>query len=172
MKERLNALEIALDNEMREREFYLKNAQRTSNPLSKAMFEQIAGEELEHYERLKQIHENWEQQKRWPESLPLKVKNTVVRNVLKDMIDKAKGLPKGDDDDLAAVRAAVEFEAKGAEFYAKLRDQVSDPKEKAFFNLLADIEHEHFVSLKDTEEFLTEPAQWYRKHEGTGLDGA
>jgi rubrerythrin len=172
MKERLNALETALNNEMREHEFYLKHAQRTVNPVSKAMFEQIAGEELEHYERLQQIHGNWEKQKRWPETLPLKVKNTVVRDILKDMLDKAKGLPKGDDDDLAAIRTAVEFEAKGAEFYARLRDQVSDPKEKAFFNLLADIEHEHFVSLKDTEEFLSEPAQWYQKHEGTGLDGA
>jgi rubrerythrin len=31
-KERLNALEVALNNEMREREFYLKNAKRTKNP--------------------------------------------------------------------------------------------------------------------------------------------
>jgi hypothetical protein len=28
-KERLNALEVALNNEMREREFYLNNAKRT-----------------------------------------------------------------------------------------------------------------------------------------------
>ncbi|MBW2052603.1 MAG: hypothetical protein JRI85_10250 [Deltaproteobacteria bacterium] len=41
-KERLNALEAALNNETREREFYLKNAERTSNPLGKAMFKQIA----------------------------------------------------------------------------------------------------------------------------------
>ena len=34
-KERLNALEVALNNEMREREFYLKNANRTKNPLGR-----------------------------------------------------------------------------------------------------------------------------------------
>ena len=34
-KERLNALEVALNNEMKEREFYLKNAERTKNPCRK-----------------------------------------------------------------------------------------------------------------------------------------
>ena len=39
MKERLNALQVALNNEMKEHAFYLKNAQRTKNPVGKAMFE-------------------------------------------------------------------------------------------------------------------------------------
>ena len=42
MEERLNALEIALKNEMNEHHFYLKNAERTANPVGKAMFVQIA----------------------------------------------------------------------------------------------------------------------------------
>ena len=85
---------------------------------------------------------------------------------------KAPKAAKGDADDLKAIRVAIEFEAKGAEYYARLRDQVRDPKEKAFFNLLADIEHEHYVSLKDTEEYMTDPLSWFRKKESGGLDGA
>jgi rubrerythrin len=172
MKTRVDALQVALNNEMKEHDFYLKNAARTKNPVGKAMFEQIAGEELEHYERLKQLFENWDQQKKWPETVPLKVKETVVKNVLKDSAQKAPKSAKGDADDLKAIRVAIEFEAKGAENYAKLRDDVSDPKEKAFFNLLANIEHEHYVSLKETEEYLTDPVSWFRKQEGGGLDGA
>lgn len=172
MKQRLDALKVALENEMKEHKFYLKNAERTKNPVGKAMFEQIAGEEMEHYERLKQISENWEKQKKWPDTVPLKVKETVVKKVLKEAARKAPKTAKGDADDLKAVRVAIEFEAKGAEYYANLRDQVSDPKEKAFFNLLADIEHEHYVSLKETEEYLTDPASWFRKTERAGLDGA
>jgi hypothetical protein len=57
-KERLNALEIALNNEMRERAFYLRHAARTKNPVGKAMFKQIGDEELEHYERLKELQES------------------------------------------------------------------------------------------------------------------
>lgn len=172
MKNRLDALEVALTNEMREREFYLKNAERTQNSAGKAMFQQIAAEELEHYERLKQLHENWSKNQKWPETVPLKVKETNVSTILKEMVKKASRIPKGDADDLKAIRTAIDFEANGAVFYAGLRNDCTDPKEKAFFNLLADIEHEHFVSLKDAEELLTDPVSWYRKKESTGLDGA
>ena len=171
-KENLNALEVALTNEMREREFYLKNAEITKNPVGKAMFHQIADEELEHYERLKELHDRWERNEKWPETVPLKVKGTIVKDVLKDSVENVDTMPEKDDDDLKAIQTAIDFESKGASYYAKLREDVSDPKEKEFFNLLANIEHEHYLSLKDTEEFLTDPSSWYTKTERHGLDGA
>jgi len=171
-KENLNALEVALKNEMGEREFYLKNAKRTKNPIGKAMFNQIADEELEHYERLKEVHERWERNEKWPETVPLKVKDTIVKNILKDSVKSVDMMPEKDDDDLKAIQTAIDFEAKGVSHYAKLRDNVSDPKEKEFFNLLSRIEHEHYLSLKDTEEYLTDPSSWYVKAEHHGLDGA
>ena len=67
-KDRLNALEVALNNETREREFYIKNAKRTKNALGKKMFQQIGDDELEHYERLKQLHQKWAKQEKWPET--------------------------------------------------------------------------------------------------------
>ncbi|SEM24144.1 Rubrerythrin [Syntrophus gentianae] len=172
MEERLNALNIALKNESSERDFYLKNAERTRNPLGKAMFEQIADEELEHYERLKELHDRWAKEGKWPETLPLKVKNTSVKNVLAKVVKTVSQMPQGDDDDLKALQTAIEFEAKGTAFYARLRDEVSNPQEKAFFDLLASIEREHYNSLKDTEQFLTNPAAWYQEKERSGLDGA
>lgn len=172
VEKRLDALNVALNNEMREHEFYLKNAERTTNPLGEAMFRQIAGEELEHYERLKQLSVTWKEKGTWPGTVPLIVKATNVGNILKDLVGIASRIPAGDDDDLKAIRTAIDFEAKGAEFYARLRDEVSDPKEKDFFGLLANIEREHFASLKETEEFLTNPAAWYQQTERTGLDGA
>jgi rubrerythrin len=170
--QRMNALEIALGNEKREREFYLKHAQRTRNQVGKAMFQQIADEELEHYDRLMELHERWEKKEKWTETVPLRVKDTIVKDVLKDMVAKVDEAPEKDDDDLQAIRTALEFEAKGAAHYARLRDDVTDPKEKEFFGLLSRIENEHYLSLKDTEEYLTDPASWYTKAEHHGLDGA
>jgi len=172
MKDRLNALDVALNNEMREHEFYLKNAERTKNPVGRAMFLQIAAEELEHYERLKQLHESWSKDKKWPDTVPLKVKETIVKDILKDVVKKAANAPAGDADDLEALAEAIDFEGQGATYYARLRDNVTEPKEKAFFELLANIEHEHYVSLKDTEEYMKDPVSWYRKAERSGLDGA
>jgi len=172
MKEQLNALQFALDNEMKEHKFYLKNAERTKNPVGKAMFQQIAGEELEHYERLKQLRENWQKDKKWPETIPLKVKDTPVKTLVKEAVRKDTAQAKGDADDLKAVRTAIEFEANGMKYYAKLSEEVTDQKEKAFFTLLANIEREHWASLKDTEEYLTDPVSWFRQKESAGLDGA
>ena len=171
-KERLNALEVALNNEMREREFYLKNAKRTKNSLGKKMFQQIGDEELEHYERLNQLHQKWSKQEKWPETVPIKVKDTIVKDILVEFIKKVDKSTKGDSDDLEAVRTALDFEAKGAKFYSELRDSVSNPKEKEFFDLLARMENEHYLSLKDTEEYFIDPSSWYRKMEHHTLDGA
>ena len=91
-KERLNALEVALNNEMKEREFYLKNAERTKNALGKAMFKQIADDELEHYERLKQLKIEWEKKVIWPETLPLIVKETDIKEILTKFLQKVDEL--------------------------------------------------------------------------------
>jgi len=170
-KGRLNALEVALNNEVREREFYLKNSKRTKNALGKKMFQQIGNDELEHYERLKQLHQKWSKQEKWPETIPLKVKDTVVKDILLDFVKKVDMKTKGDTDDLEAVRTALDFEAKGAKFYAELRDSVSDPKEKEFFDLLSKMENEHYLSLKDTEEYFIDPVSWYRMVEHHTFDG-
>jgi len=170
-KDRLNALEVALNNETREREFYLKNAKRTKNPLGKRMFQQIGDDELEHYERLKQLHQTWAKKQKWPETVPLKVKDTIVKDILLEFVKKVDKTAKGDSDDLEAVRTAIDFEAKGAKYYAELRDTVTNPKEKEFFDLLAKMENEHYLSLKDTEEYFIDPASWYRKVEHHTFDG-
>jgi rubrerythrin len=173
MEKRINALELALQNEMNEHHYYLKNAERTSNAIGKAMFAQIASEELEHYERLKQLADIWQKNNKWPETIPLRVKDTEVRAVFCRALQAGgETAADGKEDDLQAVRTAIAFEARGAKFYAELRDQSIDQNEKTFFGLLADIEHEHFASLKETEEFFTDPAAWHQKAERSGLDGA
>jgi rubrerythrin len=169
--DRLNALEVALNNELKEREFYLKHAKRTKHPLGQLMFERIADEELEHYERLQELHKKWVKGERWPETVPLEVSGTRVNNILSGILKKIDETREGNSNDLKAVRTAIDFEAKGAHFYAEFSAMVSDPKEKQFFNLLSTIEHEHYLSLKDTEEYLTDPASWYRKAEHHSLDG-
>jgi rubrerythrin len=172
MKEKIDALKVALNNELNEHKFYLKHAERTTNSAGKAMFKQIASEELSHYEALKKISETWSKGGKWPGTVSLKVKGTVVGDVLKGLLKEADRIPRGERNDVEAIREAIEFEAQGCSYYAKLRDDCSDPAEKEFFNLMANIEHEHYVSLKETEELLLDPAQWFRSHERGGLDGA
>jgi len=100
MKDRLNALEVALNNELREHEFYKNHAERTKNAVGKAMFEQIAADELEHHARLKELYEIWKKAGQWPETVPLKVNQTPVKDVLKDVVKRGLEGTKADRDDL------------------------------------------------------------------------
>jgi len=171
-RERLNALEMALHNEMDEREFYLKHAQRTTNPVGKVMFARIADEELEHYQRLKELYAAWKKTEKWPETVPLTVKRVNIKSIIKDTINQIDEAAQSSDDDLKAIEIASDFEARGSEVYAELRDAVEDPKEKAFFDLLSRIEREHYLSLKDAEQYLKDPESWFAGKERHGLDGA
>ncbi len=172
MNKRMNALKFALENEHKEREFYLANARRTRNLAGKNMFKQIADEEKEHYEILKKLHEKWKEKKKWPETVPLKVKKSLAGNILKSMSGKKSARFTGNEDDLKAVRTAIDFEARGMSLYAKLGEGSADPREKDFFNLIAGVERQHFLSLRDTELFLTDPASWFQNTEKASLDGA
>jgi rubrerythrin len=170
-KQRIAALEVALQNEINEREFYLKHAGRTSNSIGKAMFQQIADDELEHYHRLKELHEKWLKKDKWPESIPLTVKITDVQSAFLELVRRVEESPAADTDDLDAIGIATAFEAKGSEAYMKLSRSAIDEKEKAFFELLASIEREHYLSLKDAEEYMRDPSSWFTKREHHGLDG-
>jgi rubrerythrin len=172
MDKRMNALKFALENEQKERDFYLANARRTKNLAGKNMFKQIADEEKEHYEVLKSLHEKWQKKQKWPATVPLKVKKSLAGSILKSMSGKKSARFKGNEDDLKAVRTAIDFEARGMALYTKLEEGSTDPKEKRFFNLIASIEREHFLSLCETELFLTDPATWHQNMEKPILDGA
>jgi rubrerythrin len=170
-KERLDALETALGNEMKEREFYLTNADRTQNPLGKAMFRRIAEDELEHYQRLKELHEKWAAEGRWPETLPLVVNTTNIKEVL---VNTLKGMDRSaptDAGDLEAVKIAADFEDKGVRLYRQLAAASMEKQERDFFELLSMIEYEHFLSLREAEEYLENPAAWFVKVEHPMMDG-
>jgi rubrerythrin len=172
MNKRMSALKFALENERNEYEFYMDNARRIKNLAGKNMFKQIASEEKEHCEILSMLHDKWEMQKQWPATVPLKVKESLVGSILKSMAGKKSSRMRGNEDDLKAIRTAIDFEARGVDLYTKLEKGSTDPKEKAFFNLIAGIERTHFLSLRETEEFLTDPVSWYQNAEKTTMDGA
>ena len=156
-EKRIEALEVALTNEKRESEFYLKQAERTSNPLGKQMFQTLSNDEAEHYARIQELHKKLTEDGKWPETLPLKVKGTDAGDVLKKVVEGVDTSNQADTDDMEAVKIAIEFETKGEAFYKKLKESVDDPLEKDFYGMLESIEREHRLSLEDTYEYFKDP---------------
>jgi len=170
-EDRIKALEVALKNESTERDFYLQHAARTKNEFGKKMFMSIANDEAEHYDRIKALHKKLKEKGKWPERLALTVKGTKIKSVLKKMIKVPEKTGKADSDDLQAVKIAINFEKKGEKFYSDLQKSATDPKEKAFFGMIAEMEREHRLSLEDTRDYFKDPVSWFRVKEKHHLDG-
>jgi rubrerythrin len=168
--ERIKALEVALTNETRERDFYLKHAARTTNPLGRLMFQTLAHDESEHYQRILTLHKTLQAEGRWPDTIPLTVKGTEIRSILRKTLESVEKVPSENRDDVEAINIAVDFESRGVSFYKKLQDAVDEPLEKAFYGMLASIEREHFLSLQDAFEYFQDPAGWYRIKEKPHVD--
>jgi rubrerythrin len=169
--ETIKSIEVALNNEQRERDFYLMHSRRTTNNMGKLMFATLAQDENEHYQRLLELHKKLADQGKWPETIPLNVKGSNLQNVLKDFLDKLEKDSPAEVDDHEAVKIAVDFEEKGYKFYASLKDAVDSQAEKKFFTILADMELEHYRSLKDTLLYFEDPAGWFAMQEKTNVDG-
>ena len=171
-EERIKALEVALNNEARERDFYLKHKERTTNALGKSMFASIASDEDEHYRRILVLHKRLKEEGKWPETVPIQVKGTEVKSILKNLVDSVDTSSKADLDDMEAVKTAIDFETQGEMFYNDLAKKVDNPVEKKFYEFLAQMEREHRLSLADTYEYFQDPAGWYRIKERHHIDGA
>jgi rubrerythrin len=168
---RIQALEVALNNEKQEAAFYLKHAERTTDPLGKQMFQTLAADEAEHYQRIQALHQKLQEGGRWPETLPLTVKGTRVRDVLSAVVEAVAQTPEKRTSDMEAVQIAIEFERKGEAHYGRLREAADDPVEKEFYGMLESIEREHRLSLEDTYEYFKDPEGWFQRMEKHGLDG-
>lgn len=166
------SVELALKNEKTEMEFYLNEASRSKNELAKAMFHQLAKDEQEHMNRIRELHQKLTADGKWPADMPIQVAGTDIRKVLDETVQKTGSAKDHDDDDIAALEKAAEFEAKGAKFYTDLAGSCDNPMEKNFFEFLAGIEREHRLSIKDSLAYLEDPEAWMMQAGRAGLDGA
>jgi len=171
MQGKIKSIEIALENELQERDFYLAHSRRTKNAVGKAMFEHIARDEDEHYLRLKDTHERLIQAGTWPERISIRIHDINIMDVLLKAADTARSSAPADSDDRDALKTAIEFETKGYGFYQNLSTNAASESERNFFEHLASMEREHLNSLKETLLYFEDPANWFALHEKPGLDG-
>ena len=158
--EKLEALELALTNEAKEKEYYLTNARRTADPVGKAAFQSLAEDEAEHYARLLEVYEKMGGKEKWPEGFSVKISTSKLKEILDGVIrgvaDK-KFEAQGEDADIEAIKLALEFEAKGEKLYADLALLADQDEEREFFEMLSAMEREHKNSLQETLEYFQDP---------------
>lgn len=170
--DRISSMKLAMENEASEMAFYLNESRRSTNEVAKALFKTLAADEKEHMERIRGLHAKLVSDGSWPKDAPIQVAGTDIRSVLKSIGRDPSQSTAHDLDDILAMKKGIEFEQKGALFYANLADRCDNPQEVRFFKFLAGIEREHMLSIQDSLLYLEDPGSWFESKERRGLDGA
>ena len=177
--ERISSIELAIENEKSEMEYYLGQARRSRNPLARALFETLAEDEKEHMVRLLELHDKLVEDGSWPEDVPIEVNGTNIKSVLKNIV-RDRPLPRDQDlgdaealnlDDIEALKKGIAFEEEGSRFYAELADACDNLQEEKFFRFLSQIERDHMLSMQDSLFYLEDPEGWFDSVGRVGLDG-
>jgi rubrerythrin len=90
------------------------------------------------------------------------------------VFEQLGGSPPKDvsDGEIAALRHALEIEAKGRGMYEGLASGAPTQQEKAFYERLGAEEITHLKMIEDAIAYFDDPEAWFQARERGGLDGA
>jgi rubrerythrin len=168
--DRMSSIEFAYKNEKTEMDYYLKQAERSSNEVVKRLFETLAADEGEHMKVIASLHAKLVEDGAWPQDVPIRVGKTSIGYILDQLPRNKHFQVEHDADDMTALKAAIDFEENGIKFYKELASKCENPQEMQFFDFLAEMEREHFLSIQDSILFLEDPATWFATNEHSGLE--
>ncbi len=159
------AVETAVKMETDAMKFYHEASQRTSHPFARRMFEGFIKDENRHLKMLNEILKG----------LDLKIEKvrpkSEIKTVFSELKEQMMNRISASTDEMEAVKVALDFEAKGYEFYRKAAVDAPDDKEKKLFSALADEEQEHYAILQNTYAFLKDTGDWFMWEEQGILEG-
>jgi len=170
--ERMSSIQMAIENEKREMQYYMEQATRSNNPVAKLLFETLAADELDHMKRIRTLHTKLTADGSWPEDLAIEVEGTNIKDRITELMQMKDTSKDHDDDDIAALEKAAQGEADGAAFYKDLAELCDNPQEKKFFGFLAQIERQHLMSIRDSLFYLQDPESWFEEKDRSSFDGA
>jgi rubrerythrin len=168
--DRMSSIEFAYKNEQTEMDYYLKQAERSRNDVVKRLFETLASDEREHMQIITSLHERLVADGAWPQDVPIRVGKTSIGYILDQLPRNKHFQVEHDADDMTALKTAIDFEENGIKFYKELAGKCENPQERQFFDFLAEMEREHFLSIQDSILFLEDPATWFATKEHSGLE--
>ena len=151
----LVALRMGIQTEIDGYEFYTRAAEQAHHPRTKALFESVARDEVDHRRWLEAQEASLRRDGHWlPEAIERVEK---VRDAL-------EGLPIFSEEhivditehtsELTALRTAVLIEQDAVGFYERAAERTDDPVGKKMFRFLADFEREHRQVLEKEYTFL------------------
>ncbi len=148
----LEILKMAILMEKRGHAFYAKVAEQTPDPEIRHIFLTMADEETKHVKFLAEQYVSYEREHTFKKvDLPdLSNEGFATLILTEDMKNKISSAGF----EAAAISAAIDFEKRAIDVYARQAEATSDPNEKALYTWLSDWEKGHLKVLSDMDEEL------------------
>ena len=141
----LEAIDIAMDAELKANEFYLNALKKVSNDRGKNLLQQLANFEQNHYDKLNELKASLIRNGEYIEYTGTK----FLKFKQNRSIEISKKIEVNKDGILEILAIAIDAEAKAHEHYNKMADETSDTKGKEMFQKLAEEETLHRRILSD-----------------------
>jgi len=160
-KAALAALEKAMEVERQGKAFYEEAAARMQDEAGKAVFQNLAKDEVEHIRLLQAEYDQISKDSEWMELDEAKIcEPQTPLKLFPDKREAALSLPAGAKD-VDALKLAMDFEERGFKAYKKAQKDTHDPNGKKVYAFLAKMENNHYVFLLKTHDYLTNQGTWY-----------
>lgn len=153
----LEAIDMAMEAEMKASQFYTDAANRVQTPRGKDLLEQLADFEQNHYRKLGELKNSLNKNGEYIDYSGTQFKSERG-NIPSEVAGK---IESNTNEILEILNIAINAEDKAAKNYRKLADSTSDTRGKEMFNKLADEEVLHRRILSDEFfQFSNERSNW------------
>ncbi|MHC1783076.1 MAG: hypothetical protein AB9891_10035 [Anaerolineaceae bacterium] len=149
-------VKIVVDMKKKEDEaatFYSDAAVKTTSPMGKRLFEQLAQFEKYHYFRLSELENNLRDREKF-----IKYERHEIPS--SPRIVFSGGVGPEQSGVLKIIQQALKNEQDAEKMYLKLADETADPDGHYMFDRLSEEEHLHFHILKDAYWSLNNTGAW------------
>jgi rubrerythrin len=167
----LSGLQTAIRMEIDGKEFYLKSAKASDNERGANLFKTLAAEETIHQQVFTEIYNKLKAKQQWPDTKIPAHNTKKLQTVFRTAIEKLGKEHTAIKAEIDAVKTGMEMENKTLDFYRNRSAKAAFDAEKQLYDAFAGQESEHFRLLQDYYEFLTSPADYFKKTEHTMMDG-
>ena len=153
---------IALEYEAEGHRILSEASEKSTDPLSKATFHFLAGQEIKHMETIRAFAASQEGAGEFaPDALgayiTVAMAKPQIMGIFADFKAKYEATAGDEDERLAVYKVAMNMEIRGHDFYGMASDQATDEAARKIYRFLSDEEAQHYMIIQDTHDFLQQP---------------
>lgn len=159
----LDATNFAIKQENEGIKFFIEAAEKTTNPLGKAMFKSFIEDEKEHIKRIKMMTAGIIEPETAIGEMNTDTPRERLRTIFEEMSQDIDKEVSASTTDLDAIKIALNIERKVYKFYEVASREAQNVREKELYKFLAKEEIIHFQILKNAYTHLSNLDKWELK---------